>query len=70
VFDRASLTWADLSHADLAAARFVGADLQGANLHAIADAGSTWSGASLKKVRRTDRALLRAESWSRPPRPA
>jgi uncharacterized protein YjbI with pentapeptide repeats len=68
VFDRASLTWADLSHADLAAARFVGANLEGANLHAIADLGTDWSGASLRKARRTDRALLKAESWTRPPR--
>jgi uncharacterized protein YjbI with pentapeptide repeats len=68
VFDRASLAWADLSHADLAGARFVGADLEGANLHAIAESGTNWSGASLKKVRRTDKALLKAESWTRPPR--
>ena len=59
----------DFSHADLAGARFVGADLEGANLHAIAETGTNWSHASLKKVRHTDKALLKAESWTRPPQP-
>jgi uncharacterized protein YjbI with pentapeptide repeats len=68
VFDRASLQWANFSSADVSAARLIGADLQGANLHAIKDTDTNWSNATLKKVRRTDQARLKAESWTRPPR--
>jgi uncharacterized protein YjbI with pentapeptide repeats len=68
VFDQASLRWADFSAADLSGAQFAGADLQSANLHAVIDTGTNWSRATLKQVRRTDQARLKAESWIRPPR--
>ena len=62
----AKLAHADLSYADVSGADLRDADLFTANLHALADAGALWTGASLAGARRTDLDRLEAEAWMPP----
>ena len=63
LFLRCRLGYAEFPHANLNLADFGEADMEGANLHAISEVGTKWNGANLKKVRKTNKALLKAEEW-------
>ena len=58
--------YADFSHANIDGANFSKADLLGANLHNVDERRATFTKAKMKQIKRTDSALLKAETWQPP----
>ncbi|MFT5044671.1 MAG: hypothetical protein ACI8UP_001640, partial [Porticoccaceae bacterium] len=67
-FNRATLTWADLSRLDLSDASVIGADMSGALVHSVIDRGVNWAAAKTEGIRKTDPDRAAAEAF-KPPQP-
>jgi uncharacterized protein YjbI with pentapeptide repeats len=63
-FQSARLVYADFSHADATGADFSMANLRGAKVHNLKDEGASYSGAMTALRRKTDAALLEAETYN------